>query len=189
MSSRPAKRTQGSESDISIDEIPESTIVLSSELPDEITGTVINAEYTTDRFGRQIIKFRVRLSDGRQTILTYPPSMFAAFKSQAKKLGINLLSEFVDRTFKFKRMNLLSNTRFNARPRHFPVEEVASEQQQQPARQTQVKPPAKPQTKPQAKPQVKPRSQQQPEEDSEDYGENYEEEIEEYKGEEGDEGA
>ena len=177
MSSRPAKGTQGSESDISIDEIPESTIVLSSELPDEIIGTVINAEYTTDRFGRQIIKFRVRLSDGRQTVLTYPPSMFAAFKSQAKKLGINLLSEFVDRTFKFKRMNLLSNTRFNARPRHFPVEEVTNEQQQ-----PQVKPPAKPQAKPQTKPQAKPRSQQ-PEEDNEDYGEDYEEEIEEYKGE------
>jgi len=144
-------------------------------LPDEIIGTVINAEYTTDRFGRQIIKFRVRLSDGRQTVLTYPPSMFAAFKSQAKKLGINLLSEFVDRTFKFKRMNLLSNTRFNARPRHFPVEEVTNEQQ------PQVKQPAKPQAKPQTKPQAKPRSQQQPEEDSEDY--DYEEEIEEYKGE------
>ncbi|MDT7903062.1 MAG: hypothetical protein RQ838_03225 [Caldivirga sp.] len=176
MSSRPAKRTQGSESDISIDEIPESPVVLSSELPDEIVGTVINAEYTTDRFGRQIIKFRVRLSDGRQTVLTYPPSMFAAFKSQAKKLGINLLSEFVDRTFKFKRMNLLSNTRFNARPRHFPVEEVTNEQQ------PQVKQPAKPQVKPQTKPQAKPRSQQ-PEEDNEDYGEDYEE-IEEYKGEE-----
>jgi len=176
MSSRPVRKQQGSESDISIDEIPESTIVLSSELPDEIVGTVINAEYTTDRFGRQIIKFRVRLSDGRQTILTYPPSMFAAFKSQAKKLGINLLSEFVDRTFKFKRMNLLSNTRFNARPRHFPVEEVTNEQQPQ-----QVKQPAKPQAKPQTKPQAKPRSQQQPEEDSEDY--DYEEEIEEYKGE------
>jgi len=176
MSSRPVRKQQGSESDISIDEIPESTIVLSSELPDEIAGTVINAEYTTDRFGRQIIKFRVRLSDGRQTILTYPPSMFAAFKSQAKKLGISLLSEFVDRTFKFKRMNLLSNTRFNARPRHFPVEEVTNEQQPQ-----QVKQPAKPQVKPSAKPQAKPRSQQQPEEDSEDY--DYEEEIEEYKGE------
>jgi hypothetical protein len=176
MSSRPAKRTQGSESDISIDEIPESIIVLSSELPDEIIGTVINAEYTTDRFGRQIIKFRVRLSDGRQTILTYPPSMFAAFKSQAKKLGINLLSEFVDKTFKFKRMNLLSNARFNARPRHFPVEEVTNEQQPQQAKQL-----AKPQAKPQTKPQVKPK--QQPEEDSEDYGEDYEEEIEEYKGE------
>jgi len=175
MSSRPVRKQQGSESDISIDEIPESTIVLSSELPDEIIGTVINAEYTTDRFGRQIIKFRVRLSDGRQTVLTYPPSMFAAFKSQAKKLGINLLSEFVDRTFKFKRMNLLSNTRFNARPRHFPVEEVTNEQQ------PQVKQPAKPQAKPQTKPQAKPRSQQQPEEDSEDY--DYEEEIEEYKGE------
>lgn len=178
MSSRPAKGTQGSESDISIDEIPENIIVLSSELPDEIVGTVVSAEYTTDRFGRQIIKFRVRLSDGRQTILTYPPSMFAAFKSQAKKLGINLLSEFVDRTFKFRRMNLLSNTRFNARPRHFPVEEVTNEQQPQ-----QVKQPAKPQAKPQTKPQAKPRSQQQqPEEDSEDY--DYEEEIEEYKGEE-----
>jgi hypothetical protein len=177
MSSRPVRKQQGAESDISIDEIPESTIVLSSELPDEITGTVINAEYTTDRFGRQIIKFRVRLNDGRQTVLTYPPSMFAAFKSQAKKLGINLLSEFVDRTFKFKRMNLLSNTRFNARPRHFPVEEVTNEQQPQ-----QVKQPAKPQVKPQTKPQAKPRSQQQPEEDSEDY--DYEEEIEEYKGEE-----
>ena len=177
MSSRPVRKQQGAESDISIDEIPESTIVLSSELPDEITGTVINAEYTTDRFGRQIIKFRVRLNDGRQTVLTYPPSMFAAFKSQAKKLGINLLSEFVDRTFKFKRMNLLSNTRFNARPRHFPVEEVTNEQQPQ-----QVKQPAKPQAKPQTKPQAKPRSQQQqPEEDSEDY--DYEEEIEEYKGE------
>ncbi len=178
MSSRPAKGTQGSESDISIDEIPENIIVLSSELPDEIVGTVVSAEYTTDRFGRQIIKFRVRLSDGRQTILTYPPSMFAAFKSQAKKLGINLLSEFVDRTFKFRRMNLLSNTRFNARPRHFPIEEVTNEQQPQ-----QVKQPAKPQAKPQTKPQAKPRSQQQqPEEDSEDY--DYEEEIEEYKGEE-----
>ena len=177
MSSRPVKGTQGSESDISIDEIPENIIVLSSELPDEIVGTVVSAEYTTDRFGRQIIKFRVRLSDGRQTILTYPPSMFAAFKSQAKKLGINLLSEFVDRTFKFKRMNLLSNTRFNARPRHFPVEEVTNEQQPQ-----QVKQPAKPQAKPQTKPQTKSRSQRQPEEDSGDY--DYEEEIEEYKGEE-----
>ena len=175
MSSRPAKGTQGSESDISIDEIPENIIVLSSELPDEIVGTVVSAEYTTDRFGRQIIKFRVRLSDGRQTVLTYPPSMFAAFKSQAKKLGINMLSEFVDRTFKFKRMNLLSNTRFNARPRHFPVEEVTNEQQQQ------VKQPAKPQAKPQTKPQTKSRSQRQPEEDSGDY--DYEEEIEEYKGE------
>jgi len=185
MSSRPVRKQQSSESDISIDEIPESTIVLSSELPDEVIGTVINAEYTTDRFGRQIIKFRVRLNDGKQTILTYPPSMFAAFKSQAKKLGINLLSEFVDRTFKFKRMNLLSNTRFNARPRHFPIEEVKNEQQ------PQVKPPAKPQVKPQTKPQVKPRSQQQqqPEEDSGGYGEDYEEEIEEYKGEEGVEGA
>jgi hypothetical protein len=181
MSSRPVRKQQGVESDISIDEIPESTIVLSSELPDEIIGTVVSAEYTTDRFGRQIIKFRVRLSDGRQTVLTYPPSMFAAFKSQAKKLGINLLSEFVDRTFKFKRMNLLSNTRFNARPRHFPIEEVAVANEQQP----QVKQPAKPSAKPQTKPQVKPKSQQQqPEEDSEDYGEDYEEEIEEYKGEE-----
>jgi hypothetical protein len=143
MSSKAVRRQAGGEEDLSIDEIPDSTIVLSSELPDEIIGTVQRAEFTTDRYGRQIIKFRVLLDNGRETVLTFPPSMFGAFKAYAKKLNIGKLSEFVGRTFRFKRMNA---GKFNARPRHFPVEEltVSSEEVAKKQRQPTSKPSAKP---------------------------------------------
>jgi hypothetical protein len=143
MSSKAVRRQAGGEEDLSIDEIPDSTIVLSSELPDEIIGTVQRAEFTTDRYGRQIIKFRVLLDNGRETVLTFPPSMFGAFKAHAKKLNISKLSEFVGRTFRFKRMNA---GKFNARPRHFPVEEltVSSEDITKKQRQSASKPSAKP---------------------------------------------
>jgi hypothetical protein len=143
MSSKAVRRQAGGEEDLSIDEIPDSTIVLSSELPDEIIGTVQRAEFTTDRYGRQIIKFRVLLDNGRETVLTFPPSMFGAFKAYAKKLNIGKLSEFVGRTFRFKRMNA---GKFNARPRHFPVEEltVSSEEVTKKQRQPTSKPSAKP---------------------------------------------
>jgi hypothetical protein len=143
MSSKAMRRQAGGEEDLSIDEIPDSTIVLSSELPDEIIGTVQRAEFTTDRYGRQIIKFRVLLDNGRETVLTFPPSMFGTFKAYAKKLNISKLSEFVGRTFRFKRMNA---GKFNARPRHFPVEEltVSSEEVTKKQRQPANKPSAKP---------------------------------------------
>jgi len=71
--SRPVRGKAGREGDISIDELPESTIVLSSELADEIIGTVTNAEYTTDRYGRQIIKFRVcSMTVGKPYSRTHP---------------------------------------------------------------------------------------------------------------------
>jgi hypothetical protein len=143
MSSKAVRRQADGEEDLSIDEIPDSTIVLSSELPDEIIGTVQRAEFTTDRYGRQIIKFRVLLDNGRETVLTFPPSMFGAFKAYAKKLNISKLSEFVGRTFRFRRMNA---GKFNARPRHFPVEEltVSSEEVTKKQRQPISKPSAKP---------------------------------------------
>jgi hypothetical protein len=156
--SRPVRRK--AEGDISIDELPESTIVLSSELADEIIGTVTNAEYTTDRYGRQIIKFRVLLDDGRETVLTYPPSTFNTFKSFAKKLNINKLSEFVGRTFKFKRMGI-NSTRFNTRPRHFPIEDVTVSSEEITKRQKQ----------PPAKPSAKPARKQQENEEEEEYTE------------------
>ncbi len=160
-----AKRVGGEEGDISIDELPDSVIVLSSELPDEVIGTVTRAEYTTDRYGRQIIKFRVLLSDGRETVLTYPPSTFNTFKSYAKKLGINKLSEFVGRTFKFKRL-AINSTRFNVRPRHFPIEDVTVSSEDLTKKQRQ--PTAKPASKPSAKPA---RKQQKNEEEEEEYTE------------------
>jgi len=157
--SRPVRGKAGREGDISIDELPESTIVLSSELADEIIGTVTNAEYTTDRYGRQIIKFRVLLDDGRETVLTYPPSTFNTFKSYAKKLGITKLSEFVGRTFKFKRL-AINSTRFNVRPRHFPIEDVTVSSEEITKKQRQ--PTAKPASKPVRK------QQEENEEESED---------------------
>jgi len=165
--SRPVRGKAGREGDISIDELPESTIVLSSELADEIIGTVTNAEYTTDRYGRQIIKFRVLLDDGRETVLTYPPSTFNTFKSFAKKLNINRLSEFVGRTFKFKRMGI-NTARFNTRPRHFPIEDVtvSSEDVVKKQRQSTAKPVSKPSAKPAAKKQ-----QEENEEEEEEYTE------------------
>ena len=163
--SRPVRGKAGREGDISIDELPESTIVLSSELADEIIGTVTNAEYTTDRYGRQIIKFRVLLDDGRETVLTYPPSTFNTFKSYAKKLNISKLSEFVGRTFKFKRMGI-NSTRFNTRPRHFPIEDVTVSSEDLSKKQRQ--PTAKPASKPSAKPA---RKQQEENEEEEEYTE------------------
>jgi len=168
MSSR-AVRRQGGEEDLSIDEIPDSVIVLSSELPDEIIGTVQRAEFTTDRYGRQIIKFRVLLDNGRETVLTFPPSMFGTFKAHAKKLNINRLSEFVGRTFKFKRMNA---GRFNARPRHFPIEELTVSSEDVTKKQKQ--PTAKPVSKTTAKPARKQEENEEEGEeevvDEEDYG-------------------
>ena len=166
MSSKAVRRqASGEEGDISIDELPDSVIVLSSELPDEVIGTVTRAEYTTDRYGRQIIKFRVLLSDGRETVLTYPPSTFNTFKSYAKKLNINKLSEFVGRTFKFKRMGI-NSTRFNTRPRHFPIEDVTVSSEDVVKKQRQ--PTAKPASKPSAKPA---RKQQEENEEEEEYTE------------------
>ena len=162
--SRPAKRQSGREGDISIDEIPESTVVLSSELPDEVIGTVTNAEYTTDRYGRQIIKFRVLLDDGRETVLTYPPSTFNTFKSFAKKLGVGKLSDFVGRAYKFKRMGI-NTTRFNTRPRHFPIEDVTTSSEEITKKQRQ------PAAKPSAKPGAKPAKKQQEENEEEEYTE------------------
>ena len=164
--SRPVRGKAGREGDISIDELPESTIVLSSELADEIIGTVTNAEYTTDRYGRQIIKFRVLLDDGRETVLTYPPSTFNTFKSFAKKLNISKLSEFVGRTFKFKRMGI-NSTRFNTRPRHFPIEDVTVSSEDVVKKQSQRQPTAKPASKPSAKPARK----QEENEEEEEYTE------------------
>ena len=142
MSKAPARKREG---DISIDEIPEASTVLSSELPDEVIGTVTNAEYTTDRFGRQIIKFRVLLDDGRETVFTYPPSTFNTFKSYAKKLGVGKLSDFIGRAYRFKRMGI-NTTRFNVRPRHFPIEDVtvSSEDLTKKQRQPTAKPASKP---------------------------------------------
>ena len=170
MSSK-AVRRQAGEEDLSIDEIPDSTIVLSSELPDEIIGTVQRAEFTTDRYGRQIIKFRVLLDNGRETVLTFPPSMFGAFKAYAKKLNISKLSEFVGRTFRFKRMNA---GKFNARPRHFPIEEltVSSEEVTKKQRQPTEKPASKPGAKPARKQQEENEEEEGEEEvqEEEDYG-------------------
>jgi len=168
MSSR-AVRRQGGEEDLSIDEIPDSVIVLSSELPDEIIGTVQRAEFTTDRYGRQIIKFRVLLDNGRETVLTFPPSMFGAFKAHAKKLNISKLSEFVGRTFKFKRMNA---GRFNARPRHFPIEEltVSSEDLVKKQRQPTAKPVSKPSAKPARKHEENEEEGEEEVVEEEDYG-------------------
>ena len=171
MSSR-AVRRQGGEEDLSIDEIPDSVIVLSSELPDEIIGTVQRAEFTTDRYGRQIIKFRVLLDNGRETVLTFPPSMFGTFKAYAKKLNISKLSEFVGRTFKFKRMNA---GRFNARPRHFPIEELTVSSEDVTKKQKQ--PTAKPATV--SKTTAKPARKQQ-EENEEEQGEEEVVEEEDY---------
>ena len=169
MSSK-AVRRQAGEEDLSIDEIPDSTIVLSSELPDEIIGTVQRAEFTTDRYGRQIIKFRVLLDNGRETVLTFPPSMFGAFKAYAKKLNISKLSEFVGRTFRFKRMNA---GKFNARPRHFPIEELTVSSEEVTKRQRQ------PTEKPASKPGAKPARKQQ-EENEEEEGEEEVQEEEDY---------
>jgi hypothetical protein len=160
--SRPVRRK--AEGDISIDELPESSIVLSSELADEVIGTVTNAEYTTDRYGRQIIKFRVLLDDGRETVLTYPPSTFNTFKSFAKKLNISKLSEFVGRTFKFKRMGI-NSTRFNTRPRHFPIEDVTVSSEDVVKKQRQ------PTAKPTSKPSAKPARKQEENEEEEEYTE------------------
>ncbi len=160
--SRPVRRK--AEGDISIDELPDSTIVLSSELADEVIGTVTNAEYTTDRYGRQIIKFRVLLDDGRETVLTYPPSTFNTFKSFAKKLNISKLSEFVGRTFKFKRMGI-NSTRFNTRPRHFPIEDVTVSSEDVVKKQRQ------PTAKPTSKPSAKPARKQEENEEEEEYTE------------------
>ena len=162
--SRPVRGKAGREGDINIDELPESTIVLSSELADEIIGTVTNAEYTTDRYGRQIIKFRVLLDDGRETVLTYPPSTFNTFKSYAKKLNINKLSEFVGRTFKFKRMGI-NSTRFNTRPRHFPIEDVTVSSEDVVKKQRQ------PTAKSASKPSAKPARKQEENEEEEEYTE------------------
>jgi hypothetical protein len=172
MSSKAVRRQAGGEEDLSIDEIPDSTIVLSSELPDEIIGTVQRAEFTTDRYGRQIIKFRVLLDNGRETVLTFPPSMFGAFKAHAKKLNISKLSEFVGRTFKFKRMNA---GKFNARPRHFPIEELTVSSEEVTKRQRQ--PTEKPASKPSAKPA---RKQQEQQEENEEEGEEEVVEEEDY---------
>ena len=163
--SRPVRKA-GREGDISIDEIPESTVVLSSELPDEVIGTVTNAEYTTDRFGRQIIKFRVLLDDGRETVFTYPPSTFNTFKSFAKKLGVGKLSDFIGRAYRFKRMGI-NSTRFNTRPRHFPIEDVTVSSEDVVKKQRQ--PTAKPASKPSAKPARK--QQEENEEEEEEYTE------------------
>jgi len=160
MSKAPARKREG---DISIDEIPEASTVLSSELPDEVIGTVTNAEYTTDRFGRQIIKFRVLLDDGRETVFTYPPSTFNTFKSFAKKLGVGKLSDFIGRAYRFKRMGI-NSTRFNTRPRHFPIEDVTVSSEDVVKKQSQRQPTAKPASKPSAKPARK-------QEESEEQGE------------------
>jgi hypothetical protein len=169
MSSKTMRRQAGGEEDLSIDEIPDSTIVLSSELPDEIIGTVQRAEFTTDRYGRQIIKFRVLLDNGRETVLTFPPSMFGAFKAYAKKLNISKLSEFVGRTFRFKRMNA---GKFNARPRHFPVEEltVSSEEVTKKQRQPASKPSAKPARKQEENEEEGEEEESEEIQDEEDYG-------------------
>jgi hypothetical protein len=166
MSSKAVRRQAGGEEDLSIDEIPDSTIVLSSELPDEIIGTVQRAEFTTDRYGRQIIKFRVLLDNGRETVLTFPPSMFGTFKAYAKKLNISKLSEFVGRTFRFKRMNA---GKFNARPRHFPVEELTVSSEEVTKKQKQ----------PTSKPSAKPAKKQQEENEEEGEEEESEEVVEE----------
>ncbi len=166
MSSKAVRRQAGGEEDLSIDEIPDSTIVLSSELPDEIIGTVQRAEFTTDRYGRQIIKFRVLLDNGRETVLTFPPSMFGTFKAYAKELNISKLSEFVGRTFRFKRMNA---GKFNARPRHFPVEELTVSSEEVTKKQKQ----------PTSKPSAKPAKKQQEENEEEGEEEESEEVVEE----------
>jgi hypothetical protein len=165
MSSKAVRRQTGGEEDLSIDEIPDSTIVLSSELPDEIIGTVQRAEFTTDRYGRQIIKFRVLLDDGRETVLTFPPSMFGAFKAHAKKLNISKLSEFVGRTFRFKRMNA---GKFNARPRHFPIEDVTVSSEDVVKKQRQ--PISKPSAKPARKQQEENEEESEEVVEEEDYG-------------------
>jgi hypothetical protein len=166
MSKAPARKREG---DISIDEIPEASTVLSSELPDEVIGTVTNAEYTTDRFGRQIIKFRVLLDDGRETVFTYPPSTFNTFKSFAKKLNIAKLSDFIGRAYKFKRMGI-NSTRFNTRPRHFPIEDVTVSSEEVTKRQKQ------PMEKPVSKPSAKPARKQQVENEEQGEEEEYTEE-------------
>jgi len=161
MSKAPARKREG---DISIDEIPEASTVLSSELPDEVIGTVTNAEYTTDRFGRQIIKFRVLLDDGRETVFTYPPSTFNTFKSYAKKLGVGKLSDFIGRAYRFKRMGI-NTTRFNVRPRHFPIEDVTVSSEDLTKKQRQ------PTAKPASKPSAKPARKQEENEEEEEYTE------------------
>jgi hypothetical protein len=85
------------------------------------------------------------LDDGRETVFTYPPSTFNTFKSYAKKLGVSKLSDFIGRAYRFKRMGI-NSSRFNTRPRHFPIEDVtvSSEDVTRKQRQPTVKPASKP---------------------------------------------
>lgn len=119
--------------DIPIDELP-SGIILSSQLPDEITGRVVSARVDTDRFGRTIVKLRVLIVKpdehrGSYTVLTYPPSLIKYFKQASKNLNIKTLGEYVGKTIRFKRISFDTEP-YRPQPRHFPIEIVLSREEE-----------------------------------------------------------
>ena len=78
-------------------------IARATELPDTFTGTVVSTDIREDRTGRRCLYVRIRLEDGRETVVKYTPMHIPALAQRLEELDIRTSHQFVGKTFVWKK--------------------------------------------------------------------------------------
>ncbi len=131
-----------SELDIPLDELTQSTYVLSSQL-EQFVGEV-DSITTYDKNGRKYLKVRVIVSNGTtktgeqvsnvSTTIVYPPTYVAEFAKRLRNMGFKTLGEIINHKFQWKIIDIGIR---NAFPRHLPIK-LADKEDKEEAKNTQV---------------------------------------------------
>ena len=78
-------------------------IARATDLPDEFVGTVESTDIREDKTGRRCLYVRIRLEDGRETVVKYTPMHIPAFAHRLEELGIKTSHQFVGKTFVWRK--------------------------------------------------------------------------------------
>jgi len=78
-------------------------IARATDLPDEFVGTVTSTDIREDRTGRRCLYVRIRLEDGRETVVKYTPMHIPLLARHLEELGIQTSQQFVGKKFVWRK--------------------------------------------------------------------------------------
>ncbi len=108
-------------SDIRIDDLVKEVtyFVSASEMPDTFEATVIDVQVKEDRYNRKSLYMRIKLDDGRTTVIKYTPLHMVDVVKALLKMRIRTTGELVGKKLKFEKKHFRIGM-----PRPIPVEVV-----------------------------------------------------------------
>ena len=78
-------------------------IARATDLPDEFVGKVESTEIREDRTGRRCLYVRIKLEDGRETVVKYTPMHIPALAQRLEELDIRTSHQFVGKKFVWRK--------------------------------------------------------------------------------------